>query len=820
MSRSRDAAAAGVLLLASAITAGTWWLSLSIQPRTGTFDAPGLSEPATVRFGDHAVPRIFARTEADAMWAQGFVHAGERLWQMQMFNRIARGRLAELFGEPALRTDMMLRTLDFWGTSGRELESVEPGVLHLLEAYAAGVNARVADWRGPWPPEFLLVGSEPEPWSPQASLAITRIMALDLAGWEEELGLIDLRAGLGADLRRALEDWLPDWDPTITQQPLPASAATLVHQPGDRGPPHPDTRLPPDRPLDPTGLLYGIGLRGSNSWALAGSRTADGHPLIANDPHLALTAPSTWYLNSLTAADGYSAVGVSIPGVPGIVIGLNRNVAWTFTNAAADDSDFSAEALGLARRMYRTEGGGWEPLGERVEHIQVRGAGEPYVHSVRSTPRGPLITDLRPGGGVALSMAWTGFEPYGATALYGMGRASSADELDAAARDFALPHQNLVFASTDGDIGFRLVGRLPVREPGALGPTLSSPPKSAGFARGGWTTGYWPADSLPRLKNPDSGYLVSANNLQSAEAAGRINTRYYLPYRAKRIDDLVRDATGWTVEEMRLLQLDSHSLLAAEFRPRAVAAARRAGEERLAQILADWDLRTETDAQGPAPFFAWLFRLRDLIASDELVHPGRLPDLNFHRILTERDPAWIDDSRTPETETLEQLETEAARTAALTAGLRWGQARWEQSSHAMGSVEPLNRLFGLNVGPFPARGGRFTVRVARGFGWAAPGEGAWTWPRVGDAGPSMRFVASMSPDGPRAWFLLPSGQSGNPLDGHYRDMAARWPDSRLIEVSPVSFHTIADPVAAESERADGPVLRLQPTPTTLQRLPG
>ena len=759
-------------------------LQRSIQPRSGEHAIAGLTGAATATFDEWAIPSISAATELDAMRVQGFVHASERLWQLEFFQRVARGRLAELFGEAALDADRLMRTLDVWSAAGRELESATPADRAAVEAYAQGVNARIASWRGPWPPEFLLLGIEPQPWSAQASLSIGRIMALDLTEWRTELSRTRALATLDVARRRALGAGYPAWGPTILQDTLPAGTApprlARASEPeaAEIAAASVSGSAPRGRP--PRLSVLDLGFRASNSWALAGSRTADGYPLLANDPHLSLRAPSTWYLNAIAWREPEQAVaGLSIPGVPGVVIGLNRDVAWAFTNAMVDDADFIVEGINLDGSMYR-DTDGWRPFESRTEEISIRGRDEPETWVVRETVRGPVITDLVPAGGLTLSMLWTGLEPGGAVAgLRGMNRAGDATAFEAAVVRFRSPHQNVIYATAEGEIGYRMGGSVPNRPPGSGALPISFERMPAGW------TGFWPPDAMPALRAPGSGYLVSANNLQSRPAYGRVGVDYPAPFRARRVEDLVSSATDWTVDEMRSTQLDSYSLWAERYRPRAVGAARRAGLDSLAAVLEAWDLRTETTSLGAAPFYTWLYRLRELLVADEFTEgDGWFPDLAFMEIVENDVTVWIDDPGTPEIETLGTLEEEAARTAAGSLGRAWGEVHRERSAHPLGTVGLLDRVFGFHVGPYPSRGGRHTVRPDAPSLRARLDSTAWHLPVVSEYGPSARFVARAAPGRMTGHFLLPTGQAGNPLDPHYRDMAAVWAESPLIELQP------------------------------------
>ncbi len=446
--RRRIAAGVAVLLLLGGVglTGAYFHLRRSVQSYGGSATLPGLEAEVTVSFDGFALPSVRASGEGDLFRAQGWLHASERLWQMELFQRIARGRLSELFGQEALEVDRLARTLDLWGAAARSASALGPRERAVIDAYVDGVNAKIAAWKGPWPPELVLLGIEPQPWSATASLAVGKIMALDLSGWATELDRIAASAVLPSAKAAFLDLRYPSWGPTILQDPPPdlGGEARRAAPAAGADPPAPAAGADPAAPAagarpplsarespapdswNPVAFLSGFALTSSNSWALDGSRTADGHPLLASDMHLTLRAPSTWYLNALHAGDaGLSVAGLSIAGVPGVVVGYNEHVAWAFTNAMVDDADFIVESINLDGSAYRTAGE-WRAFDEREERIAVRGRPEPVIHRVRETVRGPVITDVVQGGGLTLSLLWTGRHPTGeAAGLLRMNRARS-----------------------------------------------------------------------------------------------------------------------------------------------------------------------------------------------------------------------------------------------------------------------------------------------------------------------------------------------------------------------------------------------------------
>lgn len=772
----------------------------SVQHLRGTDRLPGLDDPVLVYSDSLEIPHLFAASEADAFRAQGYVHAAARLWQMEMLRRTAQGRLSELFGPRALSVDRLVRTLDLWGAAGRSLSALPEEVRSLLEAYADGVNAKLEEWHGALPPEFLLLRFRPEPWTPRASVAVGKVMALDLSHWRREISRLRAATLLGPEKLAYLRLPYPAWGPTILPE---AHASGEEESRGSRngiGTRDGAVASGPEDGWDPIAFLSRLSFRGSNSWAVAGRRTRAGAPLLANDMHLALRSPSTWYLVALHASEsGLDVAGLSLPGVPGIVVGYNRRMAWGFTNGMVDDMDFVVEAVNLDRSAYRRDTA-WAPFAVRAETVFVRGRNEPVVHPVRETLRGPVLSDVLPGIGLTLSVLWTGRYPTtAAEALLRMNRSSSSSEFERALRLFGSPHQNVIYAEAGGPIGYRLTGSVP-RRAGWDG----SEPVSFHIVGRGWT-GFWPPDSLPAALDPPAGYLASANNLQARELFGRIGVDYPVPFRARRIVDRLEAETSWTLGDLMALQRDTWSGLASRLIPRAIAAARRVGADSEALDLADWDLRVGVDSQEAALFHIWLYRLRALVAGDEFRGAERwalFPDLALLRVLEERGGPWADDVGTDTLEELAGLEERAMREALrLAAGRAWGELHRERSVHLLGGNRWLDRLLGLNVGPYPGPGGPHTVRPDDPGLWSPLDSTSWRPPFTSEYGPSERFVAEMGPAGSVGHFLLPTGQNGNPLSRHYRSMAPRWRRSELVPV-PI------DPEAARERAVD--TLRLLP----------
>jgi penicillin amidase len=567
-----------LLLLVAAGLGGTRWYMGRAEPDPGRDAAlAGLGAPVEVWRDSLAVPHVWARSEADLFRAMGYVHAQDRLWQMELFRRVADGRMAEILGPDLVDTDRFLRTVGLGRAAAEDERLLEPAARALLQAYADGVNAWMRENPGPLPPEFVVLRFQPEPWKVRNTLSIAKIMAWDLAGWELDLELQRAVDAVGPELGRDLIPAYPASGITIMEDVVVAPAAAPV------APRVSGMSIPSVPPLA-AALVDGVSAaRASNAWVIGGSRTRSGKPILANDMHLALRAPALWYLAALHGG-GFNVAGMTLPGVPVVIAGHSDRVAWGFTNAMVDDVDFFFEETDPAdSTRYRTERGS-EPFIVRHDTIRVKGE-PPVVHRVRATRHGPVLSDVdkRSAGGV-LAMKWTALEPSReVSAFFGMNRARNAAEFVSAMRDFRTPHQNVVFADVDGAFGYQMGGRVPMRRnAGAILPTR------------GWTgEGEWgrylELSEHPHLLNPPRGYIVTANNLQSRALYARIGTEYADPARAERITQMVLAGGRMTAADVARQQMDVRDLFALRHLPLAIRAAGLAGDTAAARTLRAWD---------------------------------------------------------------------------------------------------------------------------------------------------------------------------------------------------------------------------------------
>ncbi|MBI3514104.1 MAG: penicillin acylase family protein [Proteobacteria bacterium] len=758
---------------------GYAWLRTSLPQTRGRLALPGLHSEVAVYRDQDGVPHIFAANDDDAYVALGFVHAQDRLFQMDFQRRLGAGRLAEVVGASAVGIDRTMRTLGLYRAAEASLEGLGPEVRRALDAYARGVNAFLETRGGALPPEYYVLRSEPEPWRPADSLVWGRLMALTLSGnWRGEA----LRARLSMRLSaQQLEDWYGE--------PNAAGAITL--------PATIEKSQATDDLFARTLAALPEAIRprlASNVWVVDGRHTKSGQPILANDPHLGFGAPGVWYLARITTPT-LALAGATVAGVPFHLLAQNPRIAWGMTTTGADTQDLFIERLAPDDRDAYETPEGTEPFVKRTETIRVRGADDLAV-TVRETRHGPVISDAETSAAAVardrtvVALATTALRPNDRTAeaLYWLNRASGWDEFTSALTRFEAPIQNVFYADRGGAIGMMAPGLIPLRRSGN------------GFvAAPGWDDraawdGFVAFDELPRRLGPVDGLLVNANNrLVGDDYPHFISRDWDAPYRAERILEVLRETREQTVASHQALQLDIVSPMSAELLPLMLAHAGRSERTaRALRMLASWDGRMDRERPEPLIFVTWLRELDRNLFADELGDMfAQLWDLHPRLIArTLRDEtAWCDDIGTADVETcatqvaraLDQaLDALEQRHGADPTRWRWGDAHLARHDHAIFTRIPVLRDLADLV--IAADGGNDTVnrgamRVANAREPFADVHGA-----------GYRAVYDLA-DAAASRFVIATGQSGNPLSVHYRDFLQRWRDghSRAIAGSPAEL---------------------------------
>jgi penicillin amidase len=758
------------LLILAGTGGGLLWLRSSLPQVDGMVRLGSPDAPAEIIRDANAVPHIFAESVRDGYFALGYVHAQDRLWQMELMRRFGAGRLSEVFGKATVPRDRYARILGLYRLAEEQVRAADDKAREALEAYAEGVNAYLEN-RGlsALPPEFAMLRFTPEPWRPADSLVWSRIMAMRLAkNWYDELLRLQLAEKLPAE---RIEELWPD-DPPDSPLTLPPPEQSAALRPGPLLAAIPKAFRPVDA---------------SNAWVVEGARTASGEPILANDPHLGFRAPILWYLVRIVTPT-QTLVGATVPGVPLLILGHNGHIAWGMTTTGADTQDLYLEKTDPADpALYMTPQGA-EPFGNRTELIRVRDA-DPVAQIVRTSRHGPIITDMLRGPGAAvvgarpIALATPALRADDRTpwALFGINRARNWNDFIAASRDFHAPYQNLFFADVTGDIGFIAAGRLPKRRSGD-----GRVPVDGSDAGNDWD-GFVPFEELPQGFNPLSGLFANANNRLTGPSYRHLITRDWdSPYRAERIFEVLRKRDELTIIDNERLQMDTLSTAARRLMPILLTLKPNTKlEEQALNRLRIWDLRMAREAPEPLIYSGWLRHLScELIREKMAPEPGDCltPRPRFVANALTHATHWCDNLTTTRVETCETPLRNAFRRALheITerfgrdmTNWRWGSVHRARFKHPLFTRVPL--LDRLGDRTIETDGGNDTLNRGQSY---ADASGRLT--HVHGAG--YRAVYDLA-DLANSRFMIATGQSGNPLSPRYDDMLTRWRDGVYIRIA-------------------------------------
>jgi penicillin amidase len=821
-----------ILLVVSALGLGAGILTVrrSFPVADGSLKISGLTAPVDIYRDEFGVPQVFAANLHDLFFAQGYVHAQDRFWQMDFWRHLGAGRLSEMFGEDQVDTDLFLRTLGWERVAQQELEKVDATTGAILDAYAAGVNAYLGEHQGSGLSlEYAVLALlnpdyKPEPWSPLNSLTWAKVMAWDLGGnMDSEIEKAILLQSLSPEQYAHITPAYPDDAPTIVSQitlaerqvtddPEPALVSAIQPALQDIA-----SRL---AAVPPILGERGVGL-GSNSWVIAGERSSTGMPVLANDPHLGVQMPSIWYQIGLHCAPvsadcPYEVAGFSFAGAPGVIIGHNARIAWGFTNVGPDVQDLFVEKINPENPDQYEVNGNWVDMTLVEETIQVAGT-DPVSLTVRYTRNGPIISetyglleDFSTQSGIelpaqyAISMRWTALElgnPF--PAIWQFNRAKNWEEFREAARFFTAPSQNLIYADVDGNIGYQMPGNIPLRSQGDG--TLPVP---------GWTDdyqwqGYIPFEELPYTFNPPQGYIVTANHaVVGPEYPYLITTGWDYGYRARQIIAILENAPQpLSLEDIQRMQGDNTDLNAVSLVPILLAISledSRLDEARA--LLADWDYQNHMDSAPAGLFAAFWKHLLNLTFADDLPEDylptgGSRWYTVVYQLVQQPDSPWWDNRNTPAVEQRDDIFRAALGQAVAeledllgkdSQGWTWGKMHtvtFRNASLGESGIAPIEALF--NRGPFASSGGSSIVNAT---GWDANED--YTVVSL----PSMRMIVDLdSLD--NSLTVHTTGQSGHAYHPNYIDMADAW---RLIQYYPMAWSR------PQVEAAAKMILRLEP----------
>jgi penicillin amidase len=817
----------GALVFVFVVLFGTWsWYSRKAYPKTrGTVKLEGLTAPVEVYRDAYGVPHVYARTVEDLFFAQGYVHAQDRFWQMEFWRRIGSGRLSELFGEAVLGTDMFIRTMGFERIVQQEYEWMDAETRLVLDSYVAGVNAYILD-RKPsrLGLEFSLlelrgVEFEIEPWEPVNSLTWIKVMSLDAEStMEEELDNIErIRAvglGLAADfLGPYRDDTMPyivsDDELLLVRGRREAVELRALREEHIAALMDLDTRLVGGFDSVPS-LAFGERMSiGSNSWVLSGSRTSTGKALLANDPHLGIQMPSVWYEIGLhcVGSDGrvasdagcpFNVRGVSMPGFPGVIIGHNEHIAWGETFLYADTQDLFIERINPENPNQYEVNGEWVDMEIVSEEIVIHDVDEPYRFLVRSTRHGPIVTDHGfmldySDFGIApqrpfpenleftvMSLSWPSLRPVTTLkSLLMINRARNFEEFRKALRYWNAPSVNFVYADVEGNIGYQMPGKVPIRRNGeGMVPVP------------GWTDdfewlGFIPYEELPSVYNPEKGYIVTANNpVASSSYPYLISNEFSQGYRAKRIGDMIEaDRDGISIEDTMRMQGDDLNLSALEIMPYLRDLRfEDSGLEAARDFLMDWNGRMHRDSPQAALYGYFWQKLIEETFKDQLIEklwpPGGSRLLSLYYFMLQNPASrWWDDVTTLDVveerdDILVASFTKAHDACVEALGERMEDWRWGD----LHTAEFRNQTFGESgIGPIEAIFNRGPVSVSGGINQVSRTSWKADEPFKAKTIVSLRQIIDLD-DLSKSLMIHTTGQSGHPGHRHYDDFIEEWVD--------------------------------------------
>jgi penicillin G amidase len=783
--------AIALVLFATAV----WWLVYRPLPQLdGTAKLAGLQGEVTVERDNWGVPHIRAGSLEDAVEAQGYVVAQDRLWQMDILRRASRGQLSEILGKATLKIDKDFRNLNFGRAAERDLQLMSPESQRLLEAYARGVNRFIEQHQETLPMEFTLLKYKPQPWQPSDSLVLTGYMYRTLTDTRErEMQRAIVTAKVGPELAKDLYsdessmDHFMVGDPNVKEKATSDADSDENDDDEDQMDPedvlkasltHPDLQGAMTQP-DLTAFFAAQvkqwlnesqhdirGTLGSNNWVVSGAHTATGKPLLANDTHLELTIPPIWYELHMTAP-GWNVKGITFPGAPLIIIGHNDRIAWGFTNNGADVLDLYIETINPADPDEYRVNGKWQKADVFDEVIRVKGAPDEHMRLV-VTRHGPVLWEETDK---SYAVKWTALEPGGLANSYNwLGRAKNWKQFRELMKAVWGPAQNAVYADVDGNIGYILAARVPIRKKGHG--EVPVPGDTDDYE---WT-GYVPFDQLPQSYNPESGFIVTANaRMAGPNYKPYLTDRWEEPYRTARIYDLLHDKHDLRPEDMLKVQTDTYSYPHLFMAEQLVAAAKiappkDARAQKLIQQGKDWNGIADSNSSVVSFLDATLYEALDLILEPHLGADTKLYSWRkiafLQRVLTERPARWLPPNYKNYDELLSaaadgavrRLETETSN--ASPDDWAWKRFNYLDMLHPIGREGILKKL--LSKTDEPQSGTLFSPRAASRH-----------------HGPSERFVANLA-DWDQSILLLPAGESGQPGSEHYSDQFSYWLNGKAI----------------------------------------
>jgi penicillin amidase len=742
-----------------------------IQPHLeGELKVSELKTPVRIIRDIYAIPHIYAENIQDLIFAQGYVSAQDRLWQMDLSRRIAMGRLSEIFGERTVEIDYFFRTIEIKEIAERIYKNLDEETKEQLDAYSSGLNQYIES--GKKPLESIILRYDIEPWSPIDSISIHLLSAFDLSvNMDQEIFAMKALKRFG---EKTLGELLPDY-PEEGNTVIPEEIRKL----------NLNLDIPDGYKIAKEQFGFFRGNGASNNWVIDGTKSQSGKPILANDPHLRIQIPSVWHEVHLKAP-GVNVIGASFPGSPYVLIGHNERVAWGFTDAMADRVDLFIERINPENPSQYWYMGHWKDMRTKKVDIKVkdRGGYKTVTKEINFTRHGPVINPFKQGIEGVLSMKWTGrvIEDQTLKATLSLNRAKNIEEARKGKKYAKIYTLNMVYADVDGNIGYQFIGGVPIRGKGAVvqpGSLQGKLPVAGWDVEYEWK-GFIPDDELPHISDPPTHFIATANNkIVGDDFPYLLSNSWAPPYRYERIVSLLEQKEKLSLEDFKRMQADVYSVPARRFVSEIIKVQTNKPEVKwVLKELSDWNYEV-TSRSLPALLYEVIrVNLLRNAFEDELggLYSEFLYTLNFNnnlvdKIIGDPDSHWWDDTTTPVRESRDEIIIKSVDDALTEIGGKlgakkekwaWGELHKYNFVHPLGQVRFLGKVF--NFKPVPARGDRDTINDSY-YSYGNPYDT--------NTLPSYRFIIDLA-DINHALGMNSTGQSGNPFSGHYTDTIEDW----------------------------------------------
>ncbi len=772
-------------------------LNRSLPAYEGEVKLIGLAAEVNIYRDEWGIPLIKAENDEDAAFALGYVHAQERLFQMDIARRAGEGRLSEVLGSETVSIDKMFRTAGIFKLAVESYPKLNPLSQKILNAYSKGVNSFLKEAKGRYQAEFDILGYYPYPWKPEHSLVIAKLMGWELnISWWTDLTFSHLAQKYGFEKVKELMPDYPQNAPTIIPSQLKQIGAVT------------NNLIKVDQQFRALTGFVGTHI-GSNNWVVNGKMSASGKPIIANDPHLAYNAPGRWFFVMLRSKD-WNAEGFTVTGMPAIVIGKNENIAWAMTNVMADDADFYAEQIDTTGTKYFFDKQ-WRQLSIYKDTIVVKDSAS-VVFEIKKTHRGPIVTDIHPynilypNTGIqpaAMSMRWTGFEFSDEMfAAISINKSKDWNDFKNALRNFTVPGQNFIYADNNGNIGYICAAKLPLRASNST--TFVNDGTSSAYD---WK-GFVPYDEMPKVFNPSTNFIASANNKTVEKFPYHISNIWEPPSRIERITQLLNSKKLHSKDDYKKYQNDFVSPYAKMMTKYILSAfsSVKVNEKNLnlaLHLFENWNYEMDSRSQIPTIYSFYLHSLIKNIFEDEMgkdllkeyVFVANVPYRIIQKILDENSSSFFDNIKTEQIETRDDIIRKSLVDALASleeaygkdiANWQWGAIHKVVFKHMFHDNSTLLDKI-INIGPFEI-GGDGTTLFNTEYSFSELFEekrdnrkNHRSNPYENILGPSMRYIFDFA-DPDYLEFIMPTGQAGHFMNSHYKDMSQMWLKGEYIKL--------------------------------------